>query len=93
MAHDHKKAPGTETRGGVTSTMGNPMKASSSVGSSTTMKPPFNQPRAGGDKLPTTVMAKGITAPAVPKPSQPAPNGAQGGQARKGSGGLLRDRK
>lgn len=94
MPNSHKTAPGTETRGGVNSTMGNPMKASSSPGSGNGMKAPFSQPHStGGGAIPTKVYETGIKTPSVPAPSQPAPLGAKGGQQRKGAGGLLRDRK
>lgn len=88
MAHKH--APGTSTRGGVITTMDNTMKASSSPGDGNNMKAPFDKPHAtGGGGIPTIIFAKGITAPAVPKPGQGGGTvptvGGQGGQKRPGT--------
>ena len=85
MGKSHSGGPGVETRGGVTSTMNNPMKASSSPGSGNRMKAPFDAESRGAGAIPTTVTARGITAPKVPAPTQSAVLGAQGGQKRPGT--------
>lgn len=82
MPKGHSGGPGVTTRGGVTSTMGNPMGASASPGSGTKMKAPFDKESRGSGAIPTTVTAKGITAPSVPKPTG-GPIGANNGPGRR----------
>ncbi len=82
MGKSHSGGPGVTTRGGVSTTMDNPMKASSSPGSGNKMKGPFDAESRGSGAIPTTVMAKGITAPSVPKPTG-GPVGTNNGPGRR----------
>lgn len=80
MAKSRGAGPGVEERGGIRTTMQNAMKASSSPGSGNKMKAPFD---GGTSGIPTTVYARGIKAPSVPKPSEGGPAGANNGPKRK----------
>jgi len=85
----HGKAPGTHTRGGVNSTMGDANHVSTNKPANG-MTGAFGAPRAtGGGAIPTIVYAD-----AMPKVAVPAPNagqgtaptyGGQGGQKRPGT--------
>lgn len=82
------KAPGTSTRGGVSTTMGNANGVSSTPSGGKGMGAPFDKGRSGGDSgsnIPTKIYADSIKAPKLPQPSQPSPNGGQGGQQRRGT--------
>ena len=84
------KGPGTNTRGGVTSTMGNAMKVSSSPGEGNGMSGPFDKKHdLGGGGIPVTMYDKSMPDPKVPKPGEGQGNtpilGGQGGQKRPGT--------
>lgn len=88
----HGKAPGTTTKGGVTSTMSNAMKASTTQ-SSNSMKGPFDKPHStGGGGIPVKMYDTSIGTPKVPTASVLEKGkgtgpilGAQGGQKRPGT--------
>ena len=82
MAKGHSGGPGVSTRGGVVTTMDNVMGASSSPGSGNKMKAPFDAQSVGSGAIPTTVYAKGIQAPKVPKPTG-GPIGVNNGPGRR----------
>lgn len=87
------KAPGTNTRGGVTSTMENANKVSSDPGGGKGMSGPFDQARSGGNggsNIPQTMYDTQMPAGKLPPVSygqNTTPiSGGQGGQQRPGAG-------
>ena len=77
----HGGGPGTNTRGGVVSTMQNANNAKTAMPSNG-MKAPFDKPHStGGGSIPVKMYDQSIKTPALPAPSQPAP-GRTGGQQR-----------
>lgn len=91
MAKSHSRGPGVETRGGVSGTMGNANKVST-TGQTNGMGAPFSHPRAGGNggsNIPTHVYDGNMPKVSVPKPGAGQGNspimGGQGGQKRPGT--------
>lgn len=77
----HSGGPGTNTRGGVVSTIENASGAKTSMGSNG-MGAPFEKPHStGGGGIPVTMYDKSMKAGKVPAPSQKGP-GYTGGQSR-----------
>lgn len=86
------KAPGTNTRGGVNSTMENANKVSSTPAGGEGLGAPFDQARSGGNSgsnIPTITYDRTMPDPKVPPVSYGQGTtpvlGGQGGQKRPGT--------